>query len=214
MDRFAPGDVVALRYITRAESMVGMTWPARVVCDEDDLVALWIPEGTEYRAWHRPPGEPRRLVPARWRRETLRLMFPGAAHSVWCSWEGPTRAFRMYYVNFEEPFRRTTVGFDTNDHTLDIVVWPDFRWEWKDRDEFEALVEQGVFSPEFAQSVLAESERVIATIEQRAGPFADGWPGWTPPADWTVPELPAGWDAVPPVPWDLRHWAYRPNLAR
>lgn len=212
MERFAPGNVVALRYITRADATVGMTWPARVVRDDESLVALWIPEGAEYRAWHQPHREPRRLVPARWRRETLRLMFPGAAHSIWCSWEGSTRAFRIYYVNFEEPFRRTPIGFDTNDHTLDIIVWPDFRWEWKDRDEFDALVEQGVFTAPFARAVLAEAETVIRTIERRAAPFAGDWPSWRPPDDWTVPELPAEWNVVPPVPWDRRHWAYRPKL--
>ncbi len=214
MHRFKTGAIVALRYITRADSTVGMTWPARVVADTDALVALWIPPDAEYRAWHRPPGEPRRLVPARWRRETLRLMFPGAAHSVWCSWESPGRRFRMYYVNFEEPFRRTAIGFDTNDHALDIVVWPDFRWEWKDFDEFEALAASGVFTPDFARAVRAEADGVLAAIERRAAPFDGGWVGWRPPAEWTVPELPAGWDTVPPVPWERRLWAYRPELGR
>ena len=32
--------------------------------------------------------------------------------------------FSGYYVNFEEPYRRTGIGFDTNDHTLDILVTP------------------------------------------------------------------------------------------
>ncbi|WBL35615.1 DUF402 domain-containing protein [Tepidiforma flava] len=213
MRRFEPGETVALRYITRADSTVGMTWPARVVRDDDELVALWIPEGAEYRAWHRPPGEPRRLGPARWRRETLRLMFPGRAHSTWCSWEGPDRAFRMYYVNFEEPFRRTPIGFDTNDHALDIVVWPDFRWEWKDLDEFEALAAQGVFTEPFAAAVRAEAAAVLAELERRSGVFAGEWPRWRPPAGWSVPGLPAGWSEVPPEPWELRTWAYRPHLA-
>jgi hypothetical protein len=214
MHRFEPGEPVALRYITRADSSVGMTWPARVVHDTDDLVALWIPEGAEYRAWHRPPGEERRLVPARWRRETLRLMFPGHAHSVWCSWQGPGRAFHMYYVNFEEPFRRTPIGFDTNDHALDIVAWPDLRWEWKDLDEFQQLVETGVFTAPFAGAVRAEADRVIDAIERRAGVFADEWPAWRPPPGWTVPTLPPGWNATPPAPWERRAWAYRPQLAR
>ncbi|GIW13832.1 MAG: hypothetical protein KatS3mg062_1271 [Tepidiforma sp.] len=214
MGRFEPGSVAALRYITRADSTVGMTWPARVVRDDDELVALWIPEGTEYRAWHRPPGEARRLVPARWRRETLRLMFPGRAHSIWCSWEGPGRRFRMYYVNFEEPFRRTPIGFDTNDHALDIVVWPDLRWEWKDLEEFDALVDQGVFTAPFAASVRAEALAVLELIASGSGVFGGDWPDWHPPPGWTAPELPDTWATIAPAPWPLREWAYRPHLAR
>ncbi len=213
MRRFEPGQTVALRYITRAESAVGMTWPARIVCDQEELVALWIPEGAEYRAWERLPGGARRLAPARWRRETLRLMFPGRAHSVWCSWEGPSRTFRMYYINFEEPFRRTAIGFDTNDHALDIVVWPDYRWEWKDLDEFEALARQGVFTEAFARAVRAESELVLSELERRTGVFEGEWSRWQPPSRWTIPELPRGWAVVPPEPWELRDWAYRPHLA-
>ncbi len=210
---FSPGQVVALRYITRADATVGMTWPARVVEDSDDLLALWIPAGAEYRAWHTPPGEPRRLVPATWRRETLRLMFPGRAHSIWCTWEGPERTFRLFYVNLEEPFRRTPIGFDTNDHTLDVIAWPNLRWEWKDLEDFEALVRSGVFTPPFAAAVRAEAESVIADIEARRGVFASAWPAWRPPPHWTIPALPAGWNEVPPVPWERRDWAYRPAAA-
>ncbi len=63
-------------------------------------------------AWNQAPGEPRQLVEREWRRDMLRLMFPGEAHSVWCFWEGDDRHFTSYYVNLEEPFRRTAIGVD------------------------------------------------------------------------------------------------------
>jgi hypothetical protein len=40
-------------------------------------------------------------------------------------WEGAARAFGAWYVNLQEPFRRSRLGFDTQDLELDVVVSPD-----------------------------------------------------------------------------------------
>lgn len=213
--RWRPGDVVALRYITR-DGKPGMSWPYRVVEDRDDLVALYIPRGAVYKRWGADPSTGRRtLVDGEWRRDVLRLMFPGAHHSIWLFWEhddahdgAGRRTFSSYYVNMEEPFRRTPIGFDTNDHMLDIVVTPDLRWAWKDEDVMADRVRQGVYPSEFAAFVRAEGERVVGAIERRASPFSDGWETWTPDAAWDTPALPPTWDAVPATLWERRHWAY------
>lgn len=207
--RWDPGEEVVLRYITRAGGMPGMTWAARVVQDDDETLALYVPRGTTVMSWQQSPGEPRRLVEREWRRDMLRLMFPGAAHSVWCFWEGDGRHFARYYVNMEEPFRRTAIGVDTNDHALDIVVEPDLSWSWKDLDEFEQLVATGAYSAGFGQEVRAEAARVIDDIEHRRPPFAAGWERWQPPADWSIPRLHPRWQDEPPAPWERRSWAYR-----
>jgi hypothetical protein len=70
-------------------------------------------------------------------------------------------------------------------------------------------VRQGVYSAEFAASVRAEAEQVIAVIESCGSPFCDGWERWTPDPTWTLPELPTNWDTAPVVPWGRRAWAYR-----
>ena len=129
--RWGSGEEVVLRYITRVDGVPGMTWPARVVRD-DDVLALYVPRGTAVMTWRRSTDGQRELVEQEWRRDMLRLMFPGQAHSVWLFWEGDDRHFARYYVNMEEPFRRTAIGVDTNDHALDIVVEPDLTWVWKD----------------------------------------------------------------------------------
>ncbi|MCO5200413.1 MAG: DUF402 domain-containing protein [Chloroflexi bacterium] len=206
--RWQPGDEVVLRYITRLDGVAGMTWPARVVRD-DELLALYVPRGSMQMAWHQPPGQSRGLVEREWRRDMLRLMFPGKAHSVWCFWEGDERRFTSYYVNMEEPFRRTAIGVDTNDHALDIVVNPDLSWSWKDLDEFEGLVARGTYSPEFGQAVREEAEQVVADIEARREPFDAGWDAWMPPAGWELPRLHPRWRDEPAVPWERRAWAYR-----
>ncbi len=216
---FQPGDEVVVRYITRLDGAVGMSWPYRVVRDDDDLVALYIPTGATYMQWQTPEGGPRQLGEARWRRDVLRLMFPGKPYSIWLFWEPSpdARQFTTYYVNFEEPFRRTPIGFDTNDHTLDILVAPDLTWRWKDREDFDALITTGNFSAEFGSAVEEAAREAVELIESRLSPFCDRWHEWECPQDWAVPVLHPRWREEPATLWERREWAYpmaRPVAAK
>lgn len=187
-----------------------MSWACHTVEDRDDLVALFIPRGATYKVWgpHPVTGE-RSLIDGVWRHDTLRLMFPDTSYSIWLSWRGDdTPVFAGYYVNFEEPFRRTSIGFDTNDHMLDIVVAPDLTWSWKDAELFDARIRDGVYSPAFGAAVRADAARVIEVIESRGSPFADGWDRWRPDPSWSLPAMPDVWDSAPCVLWDRRAWAY------
>ena len=214
--RWQPGEAAVLRYITR-DGRPGMSWPFTVVEDRDDLLALYIPKGAVYkRSRYLPPAESadrgydRRLVDEEWRRDVLRLMYPGAHHSIWVFWEHEDgeRRHTAYYVNLEEPFRRNAIGFDTNDHTLDIIVTPDLEWRWKDEDELAERVELGVHPADFADFVRAEGERVIEAIEAGGSPFGDGWPDWAPPSEWASPVLSPEWETEPVTLWERRVWAY------
>jgi hypothetical protein len=93
----------------------------------------------------------------------------------------------------------TVAGIDIVDQDLDVVVWPDRSWEWKDEGEFAerlAIPEHYWVTDEAA--VRAEGERVIKIVEAGQFPFDGTWidlvPPWDPPA-----ELPPGWDR-PPAP--------------
>jgi hypothetical protein len=205
---FRPGEAVVLRYITRIDGVPGMTWPYRVVQDDDDVLALWLPRGSKGMLWRNSPGQPRELVEGDWRRDTLRLMFPGLAYSIWLFWEGDEHRFTTYYVNFEEPFRRTPVGFDTNDHALDIMVAPDLSWQWKDLEEFEGLITSGHFSPEFGATVRATANEVLARVETKDAPFDGCWLDWHAPEGWEPPVLNARWRDEPATLWERRTWAY------
>lgn len=214
--RWSAGETAVLRYITR-DGRPGMSWPFTVVEDRDDLLALFIPKGATYKRFVRRPaselkdrGHVVELQDTEWRRDVLRLMYPDRHHSIWVFWEHEDgeRRHTAYYVNMEEPFRRTGIGFDTNDHTLDIVVKPDLQWEWKDEDELAERVEQGVFPADFADFVRAEGERVVQQIEGGSSPFGDGWGEWEPPAEWEAPSLPPEWETEPVRLWPRRVWAY------
>ena len=125
------------------------------------------------------------LVESPWRAPgVLQLLRPGAAHAIW--------VFRdSWYVNLQEPLRRTDGGVDTADQLLDLIRYPDGRWQWKDEDELAAAAVAGYVSHEEASAIRAEAERVIA-----ADPFPTGWESWEPDASWPVPSLPAGWNVV------------------
>jgi hypothetical protein len=43
----------------------------------------------------------------------LELVLPGAAHAWVAIWSGPERRLDHWYVNFQEPLRRTAIGYDT-----------------------------------------------------------------------------------------------------
>ena len=211
------GDVVVLRYITSG-GRIEMCWPCRVVEDRDDLVALFIAAGSRYKAGPkktaaekrrqpRPPLPPAEYV---WRTDTLRLMPRGRSHSVSISWEleRETRRLLKYFVNMEEPFRSTAIGFDTQDHTLDIEVTPALAWRWRDEDELANHVAEGFYTAELARAARAEGERVIDAMQRADHECMRGWSDWSPPPEWQMPPFVAGWDTTPPTFWDIRDWAY------
>ena len=221
--RRAPGEAVALRYIT-TDGRIEICWPCRVVEDGDDVVALFIAAGSPYKAVpKRSAAEKRRaaldpLPPDQyvWRHDTLRLLCPGNAHSVSLSWSAKAGERRLlkYFVNMEEPFRRTAIGFDTQDHTLDIEVTPDLEWRGRDEAELANHVTEGFYTPELAAFARAEGERAIAAILRREHACMYGWAQWSAPAGWPVPDFPPGWDTEPPTSWDRRDWAYGAAWAR
>ena len=65
-----------------------------------------------------------------------------------------------------------------------------------DEDHFQRAQADGRYAVAQAQAIRSEGERVIAMIEARVSPFGDGWERWAPPEEWSIPELPAGWDCV------------------
>jgi hypothetical protein len=188
-----------------------------MVADSDDVVALFIAAGTRYKAGpKRSAAEKRRLGrPALppdeyvWRSDTLRLMFPERSHSVWLFWEGrgDLRRFVRYFVNLEEPFRRTPIGFDTQDHTLDAIVTPDLSWRWRDEDELRNHVTEEFYTPELAEAVWAEGRAAVDTLVRREHP-ACGWTTWLPDATWKLPVIDAAWCTSPVTRWPRSTWAY------
>ncbi len=180
--RWQPGDVVVLRSV-----WWGRIWDARpfgVVHDLPDQVALFMPAGSQWlkamSSRHRVLRFPTAsdmdwelaAVSPPWKTNILRLSVPGSDHSVLLIWDEGFREMRLWYVNLEEPLRRTSVGFDYQDQFLDVEISPDrSSWRWKDEDELQEAVELGVISSERASELRAEGKRVIERMEANEPSF-------------------------------------------
>lgn len=212
--RFEPGRLIVHRNVRHGR--IGWARPARVVLDDDRGLLLWLAEGSPVAHEVAADGRGMRAMPfaewvglsyrldvVRWQGPGLLKFLPvGAAHSVW--WFRDRRGrFANWYVNLEEPGVRwddgAVAGVDMVDQDLDVVVYPDLSWEWKDEEEFVerlALPEHYWVADE--KAVRAEGERVIRIAEAGGFPFDGTWCDFTPPADWDVPdEMPPGWDRPP-----------------
>ena len=82
---------------------------------------------------------------------------------------------RVWYVNLQDPLRRTPLGFDTVDHALDVVVELDrSSWRWKDEEELAEAVRDGLFTPEEAADFRAWGERAVERILGRRASLRPG----------------------------------------
>jgi hypothetical protein len=207
---FSPGETVVLQEVWREQ--VWAARPMRVVQDDGDFVALWFPRGTRWRAPTSRPARPwngnrgQRLAEcaargdwvfrdAEWDVDTLSLMRADDWHALWVSWL-PSAEHLGWYVNLQEPFRRSRLGFETMDLMLDLIVDTDRTWRWKDEDELAAFVEGDVFDLELCDRIRAEGLRVAACAEHNEPPFCEPWPRWRADPGWEKPELPRGWEQL------------------
>jgi len=182
----------------------------RIVHDEGEFIALWFPMGTRWKAPTTPAGRPKAasrgerlatclaqgewsFVDAAWDVTTLCLMRAGEWHATWVSWLESGEHWG-WYVNLQQPYRRTDCGFATMDLALDVIIDADRSWRWKDADELETFVARGVFEPALSDCLYAEGLRVVRRALRGEAPFGEPWPTWCADPAWPLPELPSGWD--------------------
>jgi hypothetical protein len=210
-DRWPPGTRILWRYRANGTGLPHICRPVTVVRDSPELLAAWVAPGTvcvkpeiaDGTPVHHEPlatryTRPRRTVLSRWfGTGVLKLARPGEPWSVWLFWERDWQ-FKNWYVNLEEPRHRWPGGIDSEDHFLDIAVYPDRSWEWRDEDEFAAARGAGLVDDELAARVREAGRAVVELIGAWASPFRDGWEHWRPDPHWPVPSLPQDWDGRPP----------------
>lgn len=203
MRRFETGRAVALREIWH-----GGVWsarPATVVTDADDLQMFHVPVGARWMSPRDEEGTELRARRDRWilgestweDHHVLSFAWPDVGHAVLLffdrSWSPTT-----WYVNVQEPLRRSPVGFDTMDQDLDVLVALDgSSVRWKDEDELLEDVRIGNYTQDDAASFRAESDRGVRRILERQPPLDGDWTTWRPDASWPPPTLPSGWDRLP-----------------
>ena len=209
--RWSGGDVIVVQDVFN-----DTLWAARPVVvgeDVDDRRVWWCPKGTVRKVPVTPPSRPEAgtrgerlarslahgdwlFTDSAWDVSTLWLLREDDWHAVWLSFLESGEQWG-WYINFQEPYRRTAHGIQTMDLALDMIVEPDrSSWRWKDEDEFELFIDRGLIRPEVAARVRQEAEMILGQAERDAYPFNSEWPRWSPDPCWPVPELPARWKLV------------------
>ena len=200
MRRFEPGESVALREIWN-----GRVWSARaaiVVEDREDQTSFFVPA----EAMRMAPVRDGALLRIPEDRFELAPRTSGDAPALSFGWPDrwygtllffhPDGRPRNWYVNLQEPLRRTDVGFDYLDLKLDVIVELDGSVRWKDEDELAEAIALGLIPVEDEARLRAEGERAVRRIVDREPPFDRDWTTWRPDPAWPAPALPEDWDRL------------------
>ena len=207
-----PGDQVVLRGIYN--SHVWYIQSANVVHDTVEEVALVVMPGAQCAApngyingkhgtdenwnrWDDYLNDTWNMQYYNWRTNRLLILLqPEKYYASMYFWRHERNEFLCYYVNFQLPFKRTAIGFDTLDLELDIVVEPNYSWQWKDADDYRNGIERGVLISNWVQGVEEAKQDVFDKLERRQYPFDGHWLNWMPDPSWSPPRLPANWDKI------------------
>jgi len=200
--RFAPGESVVWRSVDRKQRIVQTVWPWTVVEDRKDETVLFIPVGTVGKRRTGERGGPGNRFIVQWdgghadvtweRTNVVRFYRSGDPYSLWLAFDALTWELAWRYINLEDPWLRTAIGFDSRDVYLDLVAGPDGDdWQWKDEDELAWVVEQGRIDAARALQIRGDGERAVTAIRELGS--LDQWRTWRPDPGWRVPTVPARW---------------------
>jgi uncharacterized protein DUF402 len=195
-----PGDVIVHREVWR-----GTPWqasPVVVVDDGPGLLATYIPEDAPFAF---PPSADGRPHPwagrGRWSGHgVLVLRRPGEAYSVWHFWDGPERRFVGWYLNLEEPFRRTSIGYDTQDLELDVWIPTGEPWRFKDEEKLDERVADGRYTAEQVAATRTLGTAIGAMLDRGEPWWGERWTSFEPDPGWRAPAFPDGWEEAPVTP--------------
>jgi predicted RNA-binding protein associated with RNAse of E/G family len=206
-----PGQVVLHRHFARDV----LVWAplTRVVADDELGLRLWLQHGSPLIRQVTLDGEnprdmpfvewikaPKHIIHDTYRGPSILKFNPrGAAYSVWWLW-APDGRFAAWYLNLEEPSVRwrdgDLVGVDLTDQDLDVWVWPDRTWSFKDEDELEERLDfPEHYWVDDGPAVYAQAHAVVPDIEAGRFPFDGTWCDYRPDPQWTIPKpVTHGWD--------------------
>ncbi|MGP5253548.1 DUF402 domain-containing protein [Brachybacterium alimentarium] len=210
------GSTVALRSIrgfADRAAAVSFAVAGTVLQDDGDLTVVMTRPGSgrASRAGSRTGPRGRNVVAigwdgsydlAEWEGHTVVRAHPhGRCWSVW-RWHDGENWIGDWYGNLESPWRRSAVGYDTQDWALDVVAQgtpgaDDCTIGFKDEDELDWYVEQGTFSAECAAYFRSVGEELAEIMRRGEGLAAADWSRWAPTRDDVSVPLPEAWQALP-----------------
>ena len=204
MRRFAPGESIVWRSVAPAAREVHTVWPWTVVRDEPAGIVLHLPVGAVGKQRTGERGGPRDRMMLRWdgghrdvvwhSTDVVRLYREGDDFSIWIARDAGTGAVAWRYINLEDPWRRTALGFDSRDLWLDLYTEGESdEWHWKDEDEIAWVIERGELDAAAAAAIRASGERALARIRAGETDLNRAWSTWRRDPSWALPVVPATW---------------------
>jgi hypothetical protein len=127
---------------------------------------------------------------------SLMVQRVGEPYAVWHFWSGPDREFQCWYINLQAPFERTTVGYDTQDFELDILVFPDGSWVFKDLELLDDRVDEGRFTGDLVDWIRELGDELAVELNAGRRWWNLAWADWAPDDGWRDARLPVGWDSA------------------
>jgi protein associated with RNAse G/E len=207
-NRWSPGDIIAWRgiYRNRIWHALAMT----VVKDSPEEMVLALLPGAERMAEKeyangRKSGKPRwhfkdlpwELEKIQWRTSRLLILLePEKYYSIMYFWNNASGEFLYYYINFQVPCQRSHCGVDTLDLDLDLIIHPDFSYEWKDLEEYRRAIDEKIIFPAWTQEIDIAKDEILAKVQKREYPYDGSWLDWVPDPSWSPPKLPENWDKI------------------
>jgi uncharacterized protein DUF402 len=119
---------------------------------------------------------------------------------VWHFWDGPERTFAGWYLNLQRPFRRTPIGYDTQDLELDVWIPAAGQWTFKDEDKLEERQADGRFTEAEVAEIRSIGSGIAGMLDRREHWWDETWTRFEPDPSWPPPSFPAGWDGAGPEP--------------
>lgn len=215
MTPWSPGTPAALRGIARNNVWIAHT--VRVIEDTPARLAVYLQPGAECKIpsgligrkysgransgsrWDEQDDGAWELTDWQWQhRSTIILLQPATYYAVFVFRSADTHEFEGWYVNFQRPFCRAASTIDTLDLEIDLVIKPDYSYQWKDEDEYAEGVRRGSISATDAAGVEQARRDVLRLIYPGSPLFDPRWPAWQPGSLWTPPQLPVDWQTMPP----------------
>lgn len=195
------GDIVVRREISWGQPCLAI--PVYVVQDSEDLLATYIAQHAPFSfadvPWPTETGRHPWWPRSGWSGHgTLMLQRPGEAYAVFLFWEGVERRFAAWYLNLQDPFRRTAIGYDTEDHELDVVVLRTGEWFFKDEDALAASLRRGRYAGAAETAIRRQGADIAEMLDHGKRWWDKSWADWVPDPSWAPPAAaPQGWASVP-----------------
>lgn len=208
VDLWKSGDVIVWRGIYR--NQVWHAQPVIVVKDTPEEMCVTLLPGTECvapegyldgkdsakRRWSFKEKD-WKLENYAWRTNRLLILLePDTYYSTMFFWRADSNDFLLYYINFQLPFQRSHCGIDTLDLDLDLIIYPDFSFRWKDEDDYQKAIDHEVIMPEWTQAIEIAKNEIFNKLEKRQYPYDGSWLNWMPDPNWLPPKLPENWDKI------------------